>query len=245
MLSANVNAASTLYSESFNSGNAGDWAHSNTTFRTGANNIRIKYPLYKNFNTGRVGSHPMMVGQIDIAENAIDATFKYRIKLENNYDTNMGGKFFGLGPEYPITGCKDITTHGWSARIGIRDKHPQLYLYTQGKPDGKCGEIIKAEHITFQKNRWYDLAIYVKLNSSGSANDAEARLFVDGVEVAKKTGFKFFGGSSSNVPPTAKIQKIIRTNFLGSMPSISNGEVKTGDASALFDNFKVVRGNNP
>ncbi|AWB65467.1 hypothetical protein C2869_03010 [Saccharobesus litoralis] len=245
MVSANVNAASTLYSESFNSGNAGDWTHANVKFRDGANNIRIKYPLYKNFSTGRVGSHPMMVGQIPIAENAIDATFKYRIKLEDNYDTNMGGKFFGVGPEEPVTGCKDITTYGWSARIGIRDKHPQLYIYRQGKPDGQCGEIIKAEQVTLEKNRWYDLAIYVKVNSSSSTSDAEARLFVDGVEVAKKTGFKFFGGSNSNVPPQAKIQKIIRTSFLGSMPSIANGEVKTGEVSALYDNFLVVRGKKP
>ena len=244
MMASAASASGVLYSENFNSGSAGDWSHPNVQFRSGANNIRIKYPQYKVNSNGKVGSPPMMVGQIPISANAIDATFKYRIKLEDNYDTNMGGKFFGLGPEEPVTGCRDITTNGWSARVGIRDKHPQLYIYRQGKPDGECGEIIKAEQFTFEKNKWYDIALYVKVNSSSTKSDAEARLYIDGTEVAKKTGFKFFGGTSSNVPPAAKIQKIIRTSFLGSMPSLS-GAVKTGEVSALYDNFVVVRGNQP
>ena len=152
VMATTASASGVLYTENFNSGSAGEWSHSNVQFRNGANNIRIKYPQYKVNSNGKVGSHPMMVGQIPISANAIDATFKYRIKLEDNYDTNMGGKFFGLGPEEPVTGCRDITTNGWSARVGIRDKHPQLYIYRQGKPDGECGEIIRAEQFTFEKN---------------------------------------------------------------------------------------------
>ena len=90
MMASAASASGVLYSENFNSGSAGDWSHPNVQFRSGANNIRIKYPQYKVNSNGKVGSHPMMVGQIPISANAIDATFKYRIKLEDNYDTNMG-----------------------------------------------------------------------------------------------------------------------------------------------------------
>jgi len=47
MMASAASASGVLYSENFNSGSAGDWSHPNVQFRSGANNIRIKYPQYK------------------------------------------------------------------------------------------------------------------------------------------------------------------------------------------------------
>lgn len=239
-------AASVLYQESFNGG-AAKFNHSSAHWRSGAKNIEVTYDVRRTTINGstRTGSANPMNGTFDIAENAIDATIKYRVNLRDGFP-DMGGKFFGLGPEAPITGCKDITTDGWSARVVIRDHKPQLYIYDQSKPDGKCGARLEGTQ-TLTDGQWHDIALYVKLNSSGSASDGKAILYVDGVESIRRENIQFFGGSSSNVPVKSKIQKVIRTTFLGGPFSDPSGANSTPvlTAKALFDNFKVERGNKP
>lgn len=238
-------AGQVLYQENFSNG-IGNFNHSSAHWRSGAKNIEVTYDVRRTFdsdgNAIKTGSGNPMNGTFGISQNAIDATIRYRVNLRDGYPT-MGGKFFGLGPASPITGCKDITREGWSARVVIRDRKPQLYLYDQSKPDGQCGARYEgSEELTV--GEWAEIGLYVKLNSRGSASDGLAILYVDGKEAVRKEGIKFYGGSSANVPIPAKIQKVVRTTFLAS--PYSRSEVGNSSpfltAKALFDNFVVERG---
>jgi len=213
--------ASSLYKEDFKNSPPREWNNAGMEWVKSTGKLRVDYNIYK--SGGRTGSYPKIVKNVTF-QRALDATLKYKINLDKNYTTPVGGKFFGLGPRNQITGCKDITNNGWSARVGIRDITPQLYIYDQSKKNGNCGEIIKAKN-PLKNNQWYDISLYVKLNSAGNVNDAEAILYVDGVEVAKKTKFKFYDGTNRSAPTEARIQKLLVHNFLGSI-NTSRGGVK-------------------
>ncbi len=236
---SSLSQATPLYKEDFSNAPASIWNETNMRWVKSSKQLRIDYNLYS--NGGRTGSFPKIVRDV-VFSRANEATLKYKINLDKNYTTNTGGKFFGLGPRKQVTGCRDITNNGWSARVGIRNKTPQLYIYDQSKSNGDCGEIIKASS-PLKSNKWYDISLYVKLNSKGNKSDAQAILYVDGKEVARKTGFKFYDGTNRSAPVETKIQKLLLHTFLGSINNSKGGVKDSG--TIRYDDFEVVRGKHP
>lgn len=237
-ISGVTQAQTVLWSEDFQNQPPAIWNKTGMQWISSTGKMKTTYNIYR--SGGKSGSYPKIVST-DSFQNATDATFKYKVNFDTNNNTDMGGKFFGVGPAQPVTGCNAVDDLTWSARVGFRDKKPQLYLYYQGKT-APCGEIIKGS-TPLARNRWYDVSLYVKVNSNGSTSDAEARLYIDGQEVAKKTNFRFYKSSGSTVPPDAKIQKFLLHTFLGSIDTTAGGI----DESVItrYDDFQVVRGKHP
>ncbi len=231
--------SASLYKEDFSNSPPSAWKQANMSWVKSTKKLKVDYKIYN--HGGKNGSYPKNVSSANFTR-AVEATLKYKINLDKNYKTNIGGKFFGLGPKNHITGCKNITNKGWSARVGIRDHKPQLYIYDQSKSNGDCGAIIKSSK-TLKTDKWYNIALYVKLNSRGNKSDAVAILFVDGKEVARKTGFKFYDGTTLAAPNDAKIQKLLIHTFLGSINTSKGGVKETG--TIRYDSFEVVRGRKP
>lgn len=159
------------------------------------------------------------------------ATLSYDIRYDNNWNTTLGGKYHGLGPKNHVTGCRSSTPDGWSARVTIRDRRPSLYLYFQGKQED-CGQQLNA-NMVMEKNRWYRISIYIQLNDYNRDN-AVARLYVDGRQVAQKTGFQFHNSRSSD----ALIQKFMFSTFLGH--NIGNVVEVQDTQHVYFDNVLVT-----
>lgn len=230
--------AETLYAEYFSGTPQGIWNKDKIEYNSATKDISIKYDIYQ--NATQKGSYPKLVSYENLSRKTASATLKYRIKFDKDYSTTMGGKFFGIAPENHVTGCNSVGTNQWSARAGFKNRVPQLYLYFQNKTE-PCGQITSAsEDQQLALDRWYDVALYVELNSEGKFN-AKAKLFIDGQLVAKKTGFRFHG--LSDLTDEVKIHKFMLSTFLGSIGS-TNGATYLADQSGYihYDTFKVIDG---
>ncbi|MBD1390745.1 hypothetical protein IC617_15040 [Neiella sp. HB171785] len=233
-----VTQAEALYEQYFSGVPTGIWNKEQISYNSSSKDISIKYDIYK--NDTQKGSYPKLVSYEDISRKTNSATLKYRIKFDKDYSTTQGGKFFGIAPENHVTGCKEVEVNSWSARVGFANRVPQLYLYFQNKPD-RCGQVIPSTTgAQLNLDQWYDVALYVELNSEGKYN-AKAKLFIDKQLVAKKTGFRFHG--LSDLTDEVKIHKFMLSTFLGSISSTSGAEYLEDQSGYIhYDTFKVIDG---
>merc|ERR1712110_1143074 len=90
------------------------------------------------------------------------------------------------------TGCKQIVPGGWSYRLmWYRDGLLNMYLYHQDRP-GRCGEYVEST-VKFQKEVWYNISMYMRLNEPYSSDNGYASLSVNGVKVAEKADIRWRG----------------------------------------------------
>jgi len=164
---------------------------------------------------------------------ALEYTLQYDLYFESNWNNSFGGKFHGFSPQTHVTGCRDIQPHTWSARIVFRNREPRLYLYHQGKPDGQCGDSYNS-NMRLQKERWYSVSYYIKVNSSADKSDGEARLYIDGEEVVSTTNLKFHAQDGDHT----KITDFFFSTFL---VRNSTGPVVRREYMR-YDNFAVIPG---
>lgn len=233
-----ISHAETLYAEYFSGTPTGIWKKEQIQYNSSTKDISIRYDIYK--NATQKGSYPKLVSYENLSKKATSATLKYRVKFDKDYTSKQGGKFFGIAPENHVTGCKEVDVNSWSARTGFKDRIPQLYLYFQNKPED-CGQIIPSETgEQLDLDRWYNVALYVELNSEGKYN-AKAKLFIDQQLVAKKTGFRFHG--LSHLIDEVKVHKFMLSTFLGSISSTSGAEHLEDESGYIhYDTFKVIDG---
>lgn len=165
---------------------------------------------------------------------ASEYTLTYNLRFDKDFEWVKGGKLPGLAPENSVTGCVPLRDNGWSVRLMWRAEGSLMqYLYHQDKED-RCGENVYAEDFTLQKDRWYKVAIYVRVNSSGAAADGQVRLFVDGEEVARRDNLRL-----RNTDTGGLIERFYFSNFYGgSDPSWAPPR----PTFAYFDNFTVYPG---
>jgi polysaccharide lyase-like protein len=86
----------------------------------------------------------------------------------------------------------------------------ELYVYDQGRLPGACGTRSPTS-ITFTTGRWYAITIYVKLNTTATAADGVAGLYIDGQLARQETGICFRAETTSS----SRINQIFFSTFFG------------------------------
>ncbi len=144
--------------------------------------------------------------------------FRYYLRLGNSWNQTIeGGKLPGISGTYGIAGWggrKSDGTNGWSARGAFHQSIPEgnplagthpigTYCYHADQP-GIYGEVWlwqESYRGYLQKNRWYSIEQYVKLNTPGR-KDGIIQAWVDGRPAFEKTDIRF------RTEPHLKIEQI-------------------------------------
>lgn len=161
-------------------------------------------------------------------------TVNYRVFFEVGFDFAKGGKLPGLSPRYPATGCEDRGPGSWSVRLMWMPQGGVSVYYYDQELVAACGKTAKAWNFYFERGRWYDIALFVKLNTS-YLKDGQITLYIDGVEMVNRTNLKLRAIDGVDT----EIQKLLFSTFFGGS---SSDWSPSGPVKARFDQFEVYRG---
>jgi hypothetical protein len=189
--------------------------------------VRVEYDVRKDPSGSTVQQFSQPI------KPANEYTLQYDMFYESNWASTMGGKFHGLTPKTHVTGCKTVTPDKWSARITLVNRTPSLYLYDQNK-DSECGRQIKQSSLRMEKELWYSVCLYVKVNSAASSSDGIAEIYVNGKLESRMTNVQFYAEDGEHT----LIQNFLFSTFLGGGRDgtlVSNQYIR-------YDNFAVVSG---
>ena len=169
-------------------------------------------PFYTNTGTDVVQAvQPVTIGD--------EYSLNYDLYFEPGYDWARGGKLPGLSGKEWDSGCSiegdGLSTNPgpgrWSVRLMWRANGTnELYVYDQDRIPGACGTRSPTS-ITFTTGRWYAITIYVKLNTSATARDGIAGLYIDGQAARVESSIRFRGETTSN----SRINQIFFSTFFG------------------------------
>jgi hypothetical protein len=160
---------------------------------SGSNALRISFPA-AGFGPSASGAQAplLLTGRSEWYSS-------YYVKFNSAFSwgtTSEGGKLPGLAGGARCSGCATCNgSNGFSCRLMWRENGKAvLYLYHMDK-SGSCGdnlELKKPDNSTFyfQKDTWYKISQYVKVNS-GSAYDGEVRLWINDQEALTVSGLRF------------------------------------------------------
>ncbi|WP_160153354.1 polysaccharide lyase [Microbulbifer sp. ALW1] len=201
----------------------------------GENNVvKARYVPYEK------GSH-RIVEHLPLTESVNSATLSYDVKFHSDFEFVKGGKLHGLGGGSATTGCNPIDPQGWSVRVTFANGGGvKLYVYDQDRTNN-CGHSYNNNvGFTFDKNKWYRIDLYVKMNSAPNNADGLAELYIDGVKIAEKHGVRLSGDQN------VEVDKFLFSTFHGGSDA-SNSPSKI--VYSYFDNFlvksgKVISGTN-
>lgn len=120
---------------------------------------------------------------------AMQYTLRYRIKYDDNFESGLHGKQFGLSGGQGYTGgygeaCR-TNGDGWSARIQF-DAHDnditnQMYVY-HCEMTGTYGENLGTGSIRYslQRGQWHTITLRVTMQSDPSQKDGRIEVWCDG-----------------------------------------------------------------
>lgn len=165
----------------------------NAAAATGSNSLRITYPA-GTYGPGNNGAQvPLLIPGRD------QYYVSYWLLFGEDFDwggTSEGGKLPGLAGGANCSGCKTCDgTNGFSARLMWRPGgRGVLYLYHMDKSN-TCGDNLDLKDksgntVYFQKGSWYNIIQRVKVNS-GSNNDGEVEIWINGDQALLVTGIQF------------------------------------------------------
>ena len=199
----------------------------------GSDGIKANYVGYEK------GSE-RIVKNITLPDTYEEATLNYAVKFDKDFQFPITGKLHGLGPKKKVTGGKPMRPDGWSARITFSDNGLKPYVYHQHLK-GKYGEGKRAEGFHFTKGVYYDLAIYVKINSPANANNGEVLIFANGEKIASYTSLQLRAEEGIDT----EISNFMFSTFHGGSspkyaPKDALGNYTT--VVAWFDDFEVYEG---
>jgi hypothetical protein len=189
--------------------------------------VRVEYDVRKDPSGSTVQQFSQAI------KPALEYTLQYDMFFESNWTSTMGGKFHGLTPKTHVTGCNPVTPEKWSARITLVDRTPSLYLYDQNK-NSECGRQIKQSNLKMEKEKWYSVCLYVKVNSTATSSDGVAEIYVNGKLESKMENVQFRAEDGERT----LIQNFLFSTFLGGG---RNGTLVSRQY-IRYDNFAVVPG---
>jgi hypothetical protein len=161
-------------------------------------------------------------------------TLNYKVFFESGFDFAKGGKLPGLSPAYPTVGCEELDPGGWSVRLmWIPEGGVSVYYYDQ-ELTSNCGNDSNARGFRFQRERWYDIAIYVKLNTP-PLKDGQISLYINGLEVVALANLNLRAIDG----PDTEIQKLLFSTFFGGNSSAWS---PSSEVMSRFDQFEIYRG---
>ncbi len=192
---------------------------------------------YVGFNKGS----ERIVNSIKLPESYSEATLNYAVNFDEDFQFPRGGKLHGLGPINKITGGRAIEKDGWSARICFKKKgFITSYVYHQNMK-GKYGDGKSSKNFYFKKGKYYQIAIYVKINTPASAANGEVSVYVNGEKVSSYKGLQLRAVDKKD----SEINNFLFSTFHGGntpdfAPKDKNGNYTT--VYAWFDNFEIYKG---
>ena len=177
-----------------------------------------------------------------------EATMEYRVKFGKNLVWRYGGKLPGLGGTSLSSGIPAGCTqdrarvdNGFSTRLMWRQSGGSgparlvAYTYFPDRDTSKCGV-----DITFirgiEKDKWYTLRQYVKLNTPGQRNGV-LKMYVDGKLMLEKNDILYRKAGKGNV----KINSAVMQTYRGGGATDPRWISPTTDY-IYFDDFKVWAG---
>ncbi len=181
-----------------------------------------------------------MVKNIRLPKAYKDATLNYAVKFDEDFQFPISGKLNGLGPVNKVTGGKTMRPNGWSARITFIHNGIKAYVYHQHLK-GQYGESKIAPDFTFKKGIYYDLAIYVKVNTPASASNGVVNIYANGEKIVSFEGLQLRALDGADT----EINNFLFSTFHGGntpkfAPMDSLGNYVT--VVAWFDDFEVYEG---
>jgi len=201
---------------------------------SGSNAIRVIY------QGSPQGSERVIVGH-SLPKGLLEATLTYDVKFCDAFQFVKTGKLHGLGPENLAAGGLPFDDARWSARVAfLSNGRIGTYLYHQDLP-GQYGEITTAAGFRFEPNRYYRVALYVRLNDPPEAENGRAELFVNGTQVVSRENLRFRAVSGERT----LIQKLLFNTFHGGhTPDFAprNSDGSFSRECAYFDNIAVYPG---
>lgn len=181
-----------------------------------------------------------MVKNITLPDTYKEATLNYAVKFDKDFQFPITGKLHGLGPKNRVTGGDPMRPDGWSARITFSHNGLKPYVYHQDLK-GKYGEGKRAEDFKFTKDVYYDLAIYVKINTPANAKNGQVLIYANGKKIAAYNSLQLRAEDGVDT----EISKFMFSTFHGGSspkyaPKDSAGNYT--NVVAWFDDFEVYKG---
>lgn len=170
-----------------------------------------------------------------------EATLLFDVRFDQDFQFVRGGKLHGFGPDKPVTGGEETRANGWSARLNFRkDGKISTYVYEQDK-ESKWGIAKESKDFRFEKERFYNVAMYLRLNSEPDSTDGLIRVYVDGEKVIEHAGLRLRGETGKG---TGITRLLFSTFHGGSTESYAprNEDGTYATVHAYFDNFAVFEG---
>jgi hypothetical protein len=160
----------------------------NGTFAGGNDNIEIiDGTAQVTFMEGTKVSNTGIICNPQITP-AMQYTLRYRIKYDENFESGLHGKQFGLSGGQGYTGgygeaCR-TNGDGWSARLQF-DSHDeditnQMYIY-HSEMTGTYGESLGTNNIRYslQRGTWHTITLRVTMQSDPSQKDGRIEVWCD------------------------------------------------------------------
>ncbi|MEW7278311.1 polysaccharide lyase [Aquimarina sp. 2201CG1-2-11] len=203
--------------------------------------LRAEYT--KNDASGRSGGFVF-----DNSFNGVEeATLEYRVKFANDFVWATGGKLPGLGGASTSNGAQpagctqnqNTIKNAFSARLMWRSNRthtqaPYLILYDYlPNRQTRCGGNTRLGNLTLQKNKWYTIKQYIKLNTPGRRNGI-LKMYVNGQKLLDQDDVLFRLSGKGSV----KINSIVMHTYRGGNRTDPVWHSPQNDY-AYFDDFKV------
>lgn len=182
-----------------------------------------------------------IVNDLPLRKSADEVSLCFDVNFEKGFDFTRGGKLHGVGPDKKVTGGKDMSKNGYSARLMFASEGGlNTYIYHQDQK-GQHGETKAASGFKFKRGRYYALTLHVKLNSTSEAKDGFVRVYVDGKLEIDRKGLRLRGSDDRD---TQLSQLLFSTFHGGNTPAWApkNADGSFATVHALFDNFAVYQG---
>ncbi len=176
-----------------------------------------------------------------------EATLEYRVKFANDFVWATGGKLPGLGGASTPNGAQpagctqnqNTINNAFSARLMWRSNRshtqpPYLIVYDYlPNRETRCGGNTRLGNLKLQRNKWYTVKQYLKLNSPGQRNGV-LKMYIDGQKLVDLDDVVFRLSGKGSV----KINSIVMHTYRGGNRTDPVWHSPKDDY-AYFDNFKV------
>lgn len=158
------------------------------------------------------------------------ACLRYRVRFEDGFDFQKGGKLPGLfGGDAPSGGEPVAGDSGFSTRLmWRRDGEGEVYAYVANKRD-KHGASIGRGHWSFEPGETATIEQEVVLNDPGSANGI-VRVWVDGEPAVEQRDLVY------RTIPGGKVDGVMFSTFFGGS---SKSWKSPKDQHAWFSEFRL------
>ncbi|MCK8524397.1 Ig-like domain-containing protein, partial [Aquimarina sp. D1M17] len=206
-------------------------------------NGELRAEFTKNDASGRSGGF-VFDSSFDGAE---EATLEYRVKFANDFVWATGGKLPGLGGASTPNGSQpagctqnqNTVNNAFSCRLMWRSnrahtQEPYLIVYDYlPNRETRCGGNTRLGNLKLQRNKWYTVKQYLKLNTPGQKNGI-LKMYVDGQKLVDQDDVMFRLSGKGSV----KINSIVMHTYRGGNRTDPVWHSPQDDY-AYFDDFKV------